>query len=110
MAHVHSLTAIQPVVLAAEWPTVAPSTYAAIPVQTRASPVILAALRPNGDGNHPGGDRDAIVACSRPEPLLAHEKGFAQPATASSDDQGVFRDVIVACLRPGSIDAREMPV
>lgn len=80
-----------------------PVTHVVNLVQTRAAPAFAALTRPKGDGSQPGGDRDVIlVACLRPEPALAHEKGFTQPAIiASSGAKEVFRDFIVASLRPG---------
>lgn len=99
-----NLTVIQPVTSAAAREFV-PATHVVIPAQTRASPVLIAQLRPNGDGNQPGGVCDIYVASLRPGLALDHEKGFIQPATAASDDKGAISDVLVASLirpLPGS--------
>lgn len=98
VAHVHSLTGIQPVMLAAEQPVAVPATYFIALIQSRASPVYAyAVFRPDGSGFAPGGDRDSVASLSPPFTVLTamSEKGFVQhPARADpANAVCVFRDV-----------------
>jgi len=87
------------IVATTECPIVIVPPSTALPVGTKVFPVATAHLRPNGDGNLPGGDRDFVASLS-PKLSVAHEDGIAQPVTALAQNKEVFRDVAVACLRP----------
>jgi hypothetical protein len=99
VAHVHDLTATQPVMIAAEWPTVAPATYFVALVQTRASPVYAYAVfvRPDGAGHKPGGVRDSVASLSPPFTVLSAmpEKGFILPLARAdpANLDSVFRGI-----------------